>query len=425
MAHILTYTSPARGHLFPVAPILLELRRRGHEVNLCTLGSQVETMRGLGLEADAIDPAIEAIEHDDYLARTPIGANKRAIRTFCQRAVHEVPDLRRAIERQRPDAVLVDVNAFGAQAAAEAWGGPWAVWCPYPIPLPSRDAPPFGPGLHPARGALGRLRDAAVRPLVFGSLERIITPGVNEIRAGLGLRPLPNATTIFTAPPLLIYLTAEPFEYPRSDWPENLRMVGPCDWEPPAEPPSWLEQEHDPLVLVTTSSEFQDDERLARCALEALADEPFQVVVTAPSLDLGELEVPGNARVISFAPHSPLLARSACAITHGGMGATQKALSHGVPVCAVPFGRDQLEVARRVELAGAGTRLPARRLGPRRLRAKVHEAIERGEGARRVAQAYRAAGGPIAAANALEQLLIRQTEAGQRSKGDRAASATR
>jgi hypothetical protein len=36
------------------------------------------------------------------------------------------------------------------------------------------------------------------------------------------------------------------------------------------------------------------------------------------------------------------------------MGATQKALAHGVPVCAVPFGRDQLEVARRVEVAAAG-----------------------------------------------------------------------
>jgi UDP:flavonoid glycosyltransferase YjiC (YdhE family) len=425
MARILTYTSPARGHLFPITPILLELRRRGHEVKLCTLASQVETMRGLGLEAEAIDPAIEAIEHDDYLARTPIGANKRAVRTFCERAVLEVPDLRLAIERQRPDALLVDVNTFGAQAAAEAWGGPWAVWCPYPIPLPSRDAPPFGPGLRPARGALGRLRDAVLRPLVFGSLDRIITPGVNKVRAGLGLRALPNVTTVFTAPPLLIYLTAEPFEYPRSDWPENVRMVGPCDWDPPAEPPAWLEDEDDPLVLVTTSSEFQEDERLAHCALEALADEPLHVVVTAPSLDLDKTDVPRNARVLSFAPHSPLLARTACAITHGGMGATQKALSHGVPVCAVPFGRDQLEVARRVELAGAGTRLPARRLDSRRLRAKVHQAIERREGARRVAQGYYAAGGPMAAADALAQLLTHQAEAGGTRGRDRAASGTR
>jgi UDP:flavonoid glycosyltransferase YjiC (YdhE family) len=408
MGRVLAYTSPARGHLFPVTPILLELRRRGHEVSVHTLASQVETMRGLGFEAEGIDPAIEAIEHDDYLARTPIGANKRAVRTFCRRAGHEVPDLRGAIERWRPDALLIDVNTFGAQAAAEIWGGPWAVWCPYPIPLPSRDAPPFGPGLRPAQGRFGRLRDTVLRPLVFAPLERILAPGVNEIRTGLGLKPLPRATEAFTSPPLLLYLTAEPFEYPRSDWPENLRMVGPCDWDPPAEPPAWLEHEDDPIVLVTTSSEFQDDGRLARCALEALADDPLHVVVTTPSLDLQGADVPRNARVLSFAPHSPLLARAACAITHGGMGATQKALSHGVPVCAVPFGRDQLEVARRVEVAGAGTRLPSRRLDPRRLRAKVHEAIEHRDGARRVAQGYEEAGGPAAAADALEQLLVAQ-----------------
>jgi UDP:flavonoid glycosyltransferase YjiC (YdhE family) len=425
MARILAYTSPARGHLFPVTPILLELRRRGHEVSVRTLASQVEMMRGLGLEAEPIDPAIEAIEHDDYLARTPSGAIKRALRSFCRRAGHEVPDLRRAIGRQQPDALLVDVNTFGAQAAAEAWGGPWGVWCPYPIPLPSRDAPPFGPGLRPARGALGRLRDTILRPLIFGPLERILVPGVNEIRAGLGLQPLPNTAAIFTAPPLLIYLTAEPFDYPRSDWPENLRMVGPCDWDPPAEPPAWLADEEDPIVLVTTSSEFQDDERLVRCAFEALADDPLHLVVTAPSLDLDEAEVPPNARVLSFAPHSPLLARAACAITHGGMGATQKALSHGVPVCAVPFGRDQLEVARRVELAGAGTRLAARRLGPRRLRAKVHEAIERRDGARRVAQAYQAAGGATAAADAFDEVLLHHGEPGGRPRRDHTASAAR
>jgi UDP:flavonoid glycosyltransferase YjiC (YdhE family) len=77
-----------------------------------------------------------------------------------------------------------------------------------------------------------------------------------------------------------------------------------------------------------------------------------------------------------------------------------------VPVCAVPFGRDQLEVARRVEVAGAGTRLPARRLRPDRLRAKVNEATRLREGARRVQQGFAAAGGPSAAADAFETHLL-------------------
>jgi len=405
MARVLAYTSPARGHLFPITPVLDELAGRGHEVALRTLASEVEVMRARGFDVAPLDPAIERIVLDDFVARTPLGAQKRAMRTFCARARHDADDLRRAIDDVRPDVLLVDIAAWGALAVAEAWGGAWASWCPYPLPLPSRDVPPFGPGLRPARGRAGRLRDAALAPIVFGSLERIVGPRVNEVRARVGVPPVDRAAGLFLAPPLLLYLTAEPFEYPRSDWPASVRLVGPCDWDPPAESPAWLDAVRAPIVLVTTSSEFQDDGRLVRCALEALADEPVHVVATLPSDDPAGFAVPANARVAAFVPHGAILDRAVCAITHGGMGATQKALARGVPVCAVPFGRDQFEVARRVEQSGAGTRLPARRLSPRRLRAAVCEAIRRAEGARRVGEGYRRAGGAVAAADAFETIL--------------------
>jgi MGT family glycosyltransferase len=398
---VLAYTSPARGHLFPITPVLDELHRRGHEVALRTLGSQVELMRSRGFDAAPIDPAIERIAHDDYRGRTPLAAQKRSVRVICQRAELDASDLQRAIDDVSPDVLLVDFGSWGALAAAEAWGGRWASWCPYPLPLPSRDAPPFGPGLRPARGVAGRLRDAVIRPLAFGALERIVAPAVNEVRARAGVPPIAGADELFATMPLLLYTTAEPFEYPRSDWPPNVRLIGPCDWDPPAEPPEWLATIQAPLVVVTTSSEFQDDGRLVRCALEALADEPVHVVATLPSIDVAGFDAPANAHVLPFVPHAPILDRAVCAVTHGGMGATQKALARGVPVCAVPFGRDQFEVARRVEVSGAGTRLVARRLSPARLRAAVREAMGRAEGARRIAASFAAAGGPAAAVDAL------------------------
>jgi UDP:flavonoid glycosyltransferase YjiC (YdhE family) len=405
MARVLAYTTPARGHLFPVTAILDELADRGHTIAIRTLASQVELMRGRGFDAAPIDPAIERIEQDDYGARTPLGAQKRAVHVFCERARFDAEDLRRAIDDVRPDVLLLDINAWGALAVAEAWGGAWASWCPYPLPVPSRDAPPFGPGLRPARGVAGRLRDAALSPIAFGSLERIVLPRVNEVRGRVGLPPIGSAPDLFLAAPLLLYLTAEPFEYPRSDWPQSVRLVGPCDWDPPADPPAWLGEVEAPIVLVTTSSEFQDDGRLVRRALEALAGEALHVVATVPSDDPTAFDVPANARVLSFVPHGPILDRAACAITHGGMGATQKALARGIPVCAVPFGRDQFEVARRVEVAGAGARVPARRLSPKRLRAAVKQAIRSKGGARRVADGYRQAGGAATAAAALEELI--------------------
>jgi UDP:flavonoid glycosyltransferase YjiC (YdhE family) len=404
VSRILAYTSPARGHLFPLTPILDELRHRGHEIALRTLSAEVETMRSRGFEAAAIAPEIEAIEHDDWRARNPLGAVKRSVRTLCARAALDAADLQEAIAAERPEALLVDVASWGALAAAEARGGPWASFCPFPLPLPSRDAPPYGPGLPPSRGPLGRLRDRLAHPLLDGTLNRVIGTRLNDVRLSLGLPPFDRAEEMFLAPPLLLYMTAEPFEYPRSDWPRNVVMVGPCAWDPPAELPEELAGIGAPLVLVTTSSEFQNDGRLVVTALAALAEEPFHVVATLPAASAKGLRVPANASVLEFAPHAPILARSVCAITHGGMGATQKALASGVPVCAVPFGRDQLEVARRVEVAGAGSQLPAWRLRPDRLRAGVREAISSRPGAERISRAFAATGGAAAAAAAVERL---------------------
>lgn len=406
MARILAYTSPARGHLYPLVPILDELRVRGHEIALCTLATEAPNMMARGFDTRPIDAAIEAIEHDDWRTTNPRAGLRNAVRAFEARGQHDGPDLRRAIAEYSPDAVVVDINCFGGQSAAEAWGGPWASFCPYPLPLSSSDAPPFGPGLAPARGVAGRLRDRLAGPLIRGVYERTMLPPLNAARRELGLPVLASADDWIRGMPLVLYLTAEPFEYPRWDWPDTIVMVGPCDWNPEADVPQWIDEIRDPVVLVTTSSEFQNDGRLVHAAVEALAGEPFLVVATLPAADLASDTLPDNVRVERFLPHGRLLRSAVCAITHGGMGATQKALAHGVPVCAVPFGRDQFEVARRVEVAGAGSRLPANRLRPDRLRSHVHEAIGRREGARRVADAFAAAGGAPAAADALEKRLI-------------------
>ncbi|HKN95043.1 MAG TPA: nucleotide disphospho-sugar-binding domain-containing protein [Thermoleophilaceae bacterium] len=410
MTRFLAYTSPARGHLYPLVPTLRELKKRGHEVAVRTLASEVELLRDLGFDAAPIDPAIEGPGIDDWRAKTPIGAVKRSLAGFFERARHDGPDLRRAVEEERPDALLVDVNTWGAAAAASVGELPWASWCPYFLPLPSKDAPPFGPGFAPAKGVPGHVRDRLASSL----LERFwngALPALNEVRRDLGAPPLASVIDAMREPPLTLYLTAEPFEYHHSDWPDSIVMTGPGVWDPPADPPQWLGEITKPLVLVTCSTEFQDDGKLVAVALEGLQDEDVHVVATTAGVDPAQFGVPANARVERFVPHAPLVERATCVVCHGGLGITQKALAAGVPVCVVPFGRDQLEVARRVEIAGAGTRLAAPRLTPKRLRQAVREAVSRRDGAQRLAEAFARAGGPAAAADALERKLDRQPSA--------------
>ena len=402
MSKILVYTSPARGHLYPLVPTLEELRRRGHDIAVRTISSEVDRIRALGFTSEAIDPAIEAREIDDWKASSPPGALLAACRTFVDRGRHEIGDLRVAIERERPDVLFTDVNSWGAAAAAEASRLPWATFAPYFLPMRVPGAPPWGLGLPPLGGLLGRARDAVLWWVVNALYDRAL-PSLNTLRASAGVGPFQHVADFVKRSPCVVSYTAEPFEYARA-WPATVRLVGPGIWEPAAEPkPNGVRDER-PLVLVTCSTEYQNDGRLIETALAALADEPVRVIATTASLDPATFKAPANARVERFIPHGPLLEEAACVVCHGGMGITQKALAAGVPVCVVPFGRDQMEVARHVEIAGAGTKLGAKNLSPERLRRAIREAMARKPGALRVAEGFRSAGGARAAADVIEGL---------------------
>jgi MGT family glycosyltransferase len=404
MAVVLAYVDAVPGRLYPLVPTLQELSRRGHRVAVRCGRADVERLRSVGLAAESLAPEIERFEPEDWRARTRFGALRSGLGQFGERARFQAPDLTRAIEVERPDALLIDEGAWGAAAAAERSGLPWAFTIVSPVPLPSRDAPPFGLGLTPRNDRIGRLRDRLARRFALGALERMMAAHMNPLRAGLGLPPVRTLSDIYLAASVVLAYTAEPFEYPRTDWPSKVRLVGPGLWEPPADPPGWLGNVTQPLVLVTCSTLFQNDRRIVEVVCEALAGEPLEAVVTAGDVDPSGLEPPSNVRIERFVPHTPVIERAACVVCHAGMGITQKSLFHGVPVVAVPFGRDQPEVARRVEVAGAGVRLPLRRLNAERLRRAVREAVHLRSGAERIAQTFAATGGSTAAADAVEHL---------------------
>ena len=82
------------------------------------------------------------------------------------------------------------------------------------------------------------------------------------------------------------------------------------------------------------------------------------------------------------------------------------ALARGVPVCVVPHGRDQFEVARRVEFSHSGTRLPAKKLTTARLKSKVLQAMSMQSGAQRVAAGFLATRGVAHGADVIERRLL-------------------
>lgn len=409
MAVILAYGSPSLGHQLPISALLSELARRGHEVHLRTMSAGVARARLMGLQAEPVDPRIEAVVGRDWLARNALEVLKISIDVLCRRAALEVHDLARAIELVRPDALIVDANCWGALAAAEGGHKPWLVFSPFTPYLRSRGVPPFGPGLRPLPGIIGALRDASMRPVVTHLFDRRALPSINVIRAELGVPAVGSVDELMRRAPLLLAVGGEPFEYPHPGWGEAVHLIGACAWDPEGEnaaAPTWLAAIDRPVVLVSTSSIKQADTALGYTALEALAEEPVHVVATFPAGVPPDLPRPPNATVRRFVPHGQVLGRARCAITHGGMGTTMRALARGVPVCVVPFARDQAEVARRVQVARCGTRLPAKKLTPRRLRANVRQAMTMADGAGRVAAGLAATGGVARGADLVEQRVL-------------------
>jgi MGT family glycosyltransferase len=406
MATILAYTSPARGNLYPICALLIELQRRGHRIVLKTLTIGVPTGRELGFDASAVDRRIEAAVMTDWMAPDSRTALKMAFEVFGQRAAYEVGDVRAAMASERPDVLVVDANCWGAAAAADAGSVPWVSFWPFTPFLRSRGVPPFGPGLRPWPGAVGRLRDEALRPFVAAPFEKALLGPLKAVREAAGATAVRDVDELLRRAPLMLVATGEPFEYPHPDWGDSVELIGPCEFDPPAATPRWFNDIDRPIVLVTTSSDRQADTQLPVAAMAALAAEPVHVVATYPSGVPDGIAVPANATVHEFVPHGVVLDRAIAVITHGGMGSTQKALARGIPVCAVPYGRDQFEVARRVEVSRSGTRLPAKKLTPARLNSKVLQAIQLTRGAREVAEGFKATGGVARGADVIERRLM-------------------
>jgi MGT family glycosyltransferase len=260
-------------------------------------------------------------------------------------------------------------------------------------------------------GPVGATRDR----LLNGLMHRFSAAGLpvlNEARAEHGLAPLQNWNDQVLGAQAIYVMTAPELDFSsRAELPVNVHYVGPAfepfetDWESP-----WPTENTDPLVLISFSTSYMNQGRLAQRVLDAVAGLRVRALLTVgPALDTSELRIPDNTYAVAFLPHRTILPHASLAISHAGWQTVNAALADGVPLVCVPDGRDQPDNAARVVVAGAGVRISKRR-SPQKMRRVIVSALEDQSLKHRagvMAEALARKNGATTIADALEHLPVR------------------
>jgi MGT family glycosyltransferase len=403
------YASSGNGP--PQLAVTRRLVAEGHEVLVLGHAASRQQIEGTGasmIPFRSVHPAMDSSRPEtdplrDWEVRSPLAAAQRLRdRLYVEPIPGTTEESAAALADFAPDVVLFDFMLLGAGIAAEAAGLPAValVHCPYLLPTPG--VPPYGLGLGWPRTAVGRALHGALRRA--GSRQfRSVTAAVNEQRALRDLAPLADWTDQLLAATRVLVFTAPELDFAgRVELPPNVRFVGPA-FEPDGGPwtSPWRSDDDRPLVVVSLSTTYMRQEDLARRIVDALAEVPARVLVTAgPALDTSALRPGPNTVIEAYVPHRAVFPNASVVVSHAGWGTVNAALSCGVPMVCIPCGRDQPDGARRVTAAGAGVVLP-KRASARRIRAAVQKALEDPElraGARRMAVALGRSDGAEAAA---------------------------
>ena len=322
----------AGGNVPPFLGLGRELLHRGHRVRC--LGPQ--SIHAAIERAGMVFRPLQQGAVFDPLARPPLDQSQ-------QTQVHVFfgdgypADLRAEVERERPDIVVIDCFLVAAQSAAESLGVPFVLL------------------VHTLPGWF----------LPFW--DQVLLSPTNTTRVRAGLAPVASAAdlcaradgTLVTSAPLLDSPVADSA---RTPW---LRYVGPIfeaedqdtkDTVSGVTIPSTAA----PLILVSFSTTYMEQERALARIIEALRQLAVQGLVTAgPAVDPESLPSAPNVKVHQWLPHAAVLPQAALVVTHAGHSTVMKALSYGVPLLCLPLGRDQGFIAQRVQDIGAGLAVPS------------------------------------------------------------------
>lgn len=423
MSSILFASVPVHGHVTPL-PLARELVRRGDRVRFLTGARFHDSVAALGAEhvplpteADFDDRRVSE-RFPDRERLSPVKAIAHDIEhVFVRPGAVQYEALQRLLEAEHTDLVVTDPTFAAGALLVELpkeERPPVVVGGALPLNLPAPDLAPFGMGLQPRGGLVGRVRNRALHALADRLFASVNDAGREISRRVHGREPRVPVMDWMRHAEMIAQLTVPSFEFPRPDSTARVTFVGPVSVSGAGvhrRPEWWHELDGSrPVIHVTQGTLANDDlGELILPAIEAFADSDALLVVATGGVPVSRLgTLPANVRAAEFLPYDELLPRTTVMISNGGYGGVQFALRHGVPVVVAPGKEDKIEVAARVAWSGAGIDLRSQRPSPAQLRRGVDRVL-RDPAYRRAAQRIGAdiahSDGPAGFATAVDTVI--------------------
>lgn len=426
MSSILICSTPVHGHVTPLLAVSRALAGSGHRVRFMTGQRYAEAVRHTGAEFVPL-PAEADYDDTDMNVAFPGRVGKKGVagirwdvsNIFLKPAPAQIRAVDAAIAQEPVEVILIEnmfIGAVGLLARPRVERPAIVSLGIIPLGVESADTAPFGLGILPRPGVIGRLRNSVLgvltKRVIFGGVQRqaeqIMLEATGKPLDGFFMAGASRADAI-------VQFTVPEFEYPRRDLPDTVHFVGPVSrvTKSSGELPEWWSELDGsrPVVHVSQGTVANTDyDELIVPTMAALAEEDVLVIVTTGGRPLSTLPapLPANVRAAEYVPHDRLLPLTDVYVTNGGYGGVHYALEHGVPLVVAGMTEDKAEVAARVQWSGVGVNLRTNAPTPDAVGAGVRRVLADpgfAERSRTIGEAIRASSGLAGLETALAGLI--------------------
>jgi UDP:flavonoid glycosyltransferase YjiC (YdhE family) len=262
----------------------------------------------------------------------------------------QVKDELQLIDELSPDLIVGDLR-WSLGTSAELTKTPyisivnayWAPYCTLPVPTPE----------FPFVKLIGVKLSSRLMPLLAPGIFKKLAKPFNVVRREYGLREYGEYRDVAAHADRVVYPDL-PSLAPTEGLPGYHSYLGPVQWSPTSEHPSWWDSlpGGKPLIYVAMGSTGRVG--VVDTLIEVLSEMPVTVML-ATSKRVAGTGLPPNCYSADYLPGMEACRRSDLVICNGGAGSVYQAIAGKTPVLGIPTNADQYYVSDALARQGGGT----------------------------------------------------------------------